>query len=519
MLKLRNGLIFQFVAIITLLTNCTKLEDKVIGKPYDNAVASTDCASAKGVVTDALGSTYARLFDFQNQDNWYALLEHPSDEMMGPTRGTDWDDFGTWRKLHQHTWDANHNQVISTWDNLNNGVFRAKQVIYFATPIQKQTIGEGKFLKAFFSYYIVDLFGQLPYVDLGNTCSGSQITSRAQSVDTVIADLNYAVVNLASGSNNIATKESAEFLLAKTYLNRGVFKQDPKVAGGPYNFPKPDMDSVIKYCDALINSGKYQLTGSGKYFDNFHWQNDTRSKELILVVKNTSGSPVANVRSRFYMGLHYNQTPSGWNGFTTLADFYNSFEPSDERIGGPYPGVTDKIGLHVGFLKGQQYDEKGGKLFTRGGDDLSFTPDVSLAGDGEEKGIRVVKYVPQPGNIDNMGTDLVFYRYADVILMKAEAILRGGTATNGDSPLTLVNNLRTIRGASVLAAVDLKAMLAERGRELYYEGWRRNDQIRFSSFLQPVDQRPTASDQHLIVFPIPQQTIDVNPKWSQNFGY
>jgi hypothetical protein len=501
------------------LYSCTDLEDKVTGRPVD-ASSGSSCVTAKGKPSESLGSAYARLNDLSDQANVYALLEHPSDEMMGPTRGTDWDDFGTWRKLHQHTWDATHNQIISSWDNLNNAVFRSQLTIYSSDPnSQKQIIAEASFLKAFYSFYIVDLFGKLPSTNLANTCAGATLLPRAQAVDTLIKDLNYSVTNLALGSPNKANKSAAQFLLAKVYLNKAVYTSDPENPAGPYSFAKADMDKVIELCNAIISSGSYELTKTGKYFDNFHWENGQRSKELIFTIENNEGSPIANVRNRYYMGLHYNQTPSGWNGFTTLADFYNSFEKADQRLGGAYPGVTDKIGLQVGFLVGQQYDAKGNKLKTRGGEDLIFTPDINIAAAGEEKGIRVMKYFPNPDNLDNSGADYVLFRYSDVLLMKAEAILRGGSDSQGQTALTIINGLRATRGASALGSVTLANVLAERGRELYYEGWRRQDQIRFESFLKAVDQRPNQSDKHVVVFPIPQKSIDLNPKWEQNKGY
>jgi S-adenosylmethionine:diacylglycerol 3-amino-3-carboxypropyl transferase len=83
--------------------------------------------------TSDLNGVYTQLYGQTDQANTYALQEHSNDEMMGPTRGTDWGDFGTWRKLHTHTWTPSHNQVNDTWDQLNIGVFRATQVIVRAS--------------------------------------------------------------------------------------------------------------------------------------------------------------------------------------------------------------------------------------------------------------------------------------------------------------------------------------------------------------------------------------------------
>jgi hypothetical protein len=109
--------------------------------------------------------------------------------------------------------------------------------------------------------------------------------------------------------------------------------------------------------------------------------------------------------------------------------------------------------------------------------------------------------------------------------MKAEAILRGGTATTagsyGNTPLALVNSIRTnaSRNAGALASVNLETLYAERGRELYLENWRRQDMVRFGKYLGPIEQGPTSSDPKYLIFPIPNQQLAVNPNLTQNPGY
>jgi hypothetical protein len=216
------------------------------------------------------------------------------------------------------------------------------------------------------------------------------------------------------------------------------------------------------------------------------------------------------------MTLHYNQNPSGWNGFATLADFYGKFESVDDRVAAASP-VTEKganfHGLKRGFLIGQQVNDKEEEIIdNRTQLPLSFTADVPLSGAATYKGIRVIKYHP-----GDQGP-YIFFRYADALLMKAEAILRGGTATGGETALSLVNDLRNVRGASPLASVDETAMLDERGRELYWEGVRRTDQIRFGTFTTTWHEK-TSTESFRVLFPIPQQAIDSNPNLKQNKGY
>lgn len=518
---------YNSIALVSLLVlanmSCTNLDEEILqGKFVTSGSGSTAIN-----VSAALAGTYDQLNGFSDQSNVYALEEHPSDEMMGPTRGTDWDDFGTWRKLHQHTWDPSHNQVSDTWDNLNIGSYRATQTLSVATD--NQTKAEASFLRAFYMFYIVDLYGQVPQREAADSPdSNPKVYSRKDATDFVIKDLDFAANNLASGIPGKATKEAANTMLAKMYLNKAVYAQDPASPAGPFTFAKADMDKVIAYCDAVINSGKFSLQPAGTWYQNFYWDNTKDSKELIFVRENQEGNPVASVKNRTFMGLHYNQQPSGWNGFTTLADFYNSFDAKDERRGGKLAGFTDKVGTNFGFLVGQQYAADGKtQIKDRSGNPLIFTPDVNINYATEAKGIRVVKFPLHPisdGNggykIDeNSGNDYIFLRYADVLLMKAEAILRGGTPTGGDTKESLVNQVRQARGLSALATVDDKAILLERGHELYYEGWRRNDQIRFGTFLDPVDQRSTKSPAFRVLFPIPQRAVDTNPNLKQNLGY
>jgi hypothetical protein len=103
--------------------------------------------------------------------------------------------------------------------------------------------------------------------------------------------------------------------------------------------------------------------------------------------------------------------------------------------------------------------------------------------------------------------------------MKAEAIVRGGTATGGQTALSIVNSIRARSGAAALTAVTLNDIIAERGRELYLEGVRRPDLIRFGKYNDPVNERSAKSDASRVVYPIPNQAVSSNPNLKQNFGY
>lgn len=509
----------HIILILTCLafaaSSCTNLEEELYGSRFNDTSTTAGAADLNGV--------YNSLNDFSDQANIYAMLEHSTDEMLGPTRGTDWDDFGVWRKLHLHTWDPQHDHVYNAWNLLNRGVFRATQVLSRAGS-DNQLKAEASFLRAFYMFYVVDLYGKAPFRNPEDSPeTNPRVFSRQEATNFIIQDLRFAEANLTGGSPGKATKEAAQFLLAKVYLNKAVYFQDPESPAGPFTFTPTDMDSVIYYSNAIINSGKYQLTD--RYFDNFKWDNSTASHELIFVRENAANqSQLANAENRSRMTLHYNTTPDGWNGFTTLAAFYDSFTDGDQRKGGDLAGYTDKTGSPVGFLFGQQYKlnpttRQREEVKDRSGNPLQFSRDVDINYATEAQGIRVIKYPLNPDNFGQSGNDYIFFRYADLLLMKAEALIRGGTDPMGQSPATLVNNIRTMRGAGALTAVDETALLAERGRELYWEGWRRNDLVRFGKFNDPTEHRPQASEGFRVVYPIPQRAVDTNPDLVQNPGY
>jgi len=242
------------------------------------------------------------------------------------------------------------------------------------------------------------------------------------------------------------------------------------------------------------------------------------------------------------MTLHYNSWDknntfgsAGWNGFSTLSEFYSTFGANDKRIGQvAYPGVTDQSGLKPGFLVGQQVDENGNNIKDRQGNPLAFTPAVKLIETDKNRlevaGIRVIKYPPDYSgyNGGNQRNQLQIFRYADVVLMVAEAKMRQGTPDNAGA-LALINGLRTVRGATPLASITLvntgnvndpNTLLSERGREMYFESWRRQDLIRFGVFLKAWGLKEADADPvRNLLFPIAPDELLSNPNLHQNPGY
>jgi starch-binding outer membrane protein, SusD/RagB family len=499
----RNKFLFVFLVCLTGMFSFQACTDLEVEETDSTVIESSGNEPFQGNPTDLLASAYNDLGAFNDQANIYSLFEHVTDEMIPPTRGVDWGDNGVWRTLHQHTWDPTHSWILNSWNQLNSFAFKCNQIL--ASNPSAAEAAQAKFLRAFYMYHVMDLWGQVPFRGVNEGVDvNPKVYTRSEAFDFIINDLNEALPDLPvqgpsadPAVSGKASKAAANALLARLYLNKGVYTNDDPT--GNYKFDNADMDKVIGYVDAIEADG-YSL--EDEYFTNFSVD---ATKEIIFEV------PVGSPQNRYFMTLHYNQNPSGWNGFTTLAEFYDKFDPNDQRIGNyPAPDGSEFSGIGRGFLFGQQYKDDGSVLVdTRSQKPLSFSRDVPLSGADTEKGIRAIKYHPS-----NKG-QLILMRWAEFLLTKAEALMRKGDTAGA---LTLVNQLRAKRGADALGNLDEASMLDERGRELYWEGFRRIDQVRFGTF-DDVWSEKTVTEAFRVLYPVPQQALDSNPNLTQNDGY
>ena len=519
-----KSLFFASTAILGV--SCTNLDEQVL----DGVVLNENGAVN---ATAILKSANEGLRGFQDQDKMFALDEMSTDALVGPTRGGDWDDAAKWRQLHNHTWSSDNIEIRNAWNALLSQVNNCNLVIQNGTAAQ---IIEARFLRSFYYYHIIDLFGQAPYREAGSTVeSDPKVYTRQEATTFVISEMEAVIGSLparVAGDASIVNKDAAHFLLAKLYLNKGVFTAAD--AAGPYTFSPADMTKVVANVDAITSSL------SADYWDNFKPDNNT-SPEVIFSSKNTRGGQGGGIQSRWRMGMHYQQTPDGWNGFATVAEYYNRFNPSDRRIKNADQYIIDEFGNNVGFQIGQMKNGKNrdangkdkdanGVAFTnipagtinlkdRKGNLLIFTPALKLvisdAKAIESAGIRSQKYIPDAANLGSPENDYVLMRYSDALLMKAEAILRGGTGVNDGAKLAQLVSRTNVPGT---VPTTLDAVYAERGRELWFEGWRRNDMVRFGKFLAARELKPIVSDKKYILFPIPADAL-FNANLKQNPGY
>lgn len=511
-----NYFLMCFMTLV-LVASCTNLDliadDSIVSVESGDGFSGVEDPAAS---LDNIYNQYNGIYG--GQENVYALAEVSTDEYLVPTRGTDWGDNGIWRQLHLHSWDPTHKFILDTWNSFNQMAFNCNEIIDSRSNASAQQVAEAKFNRAYAMWVILDNFGQVPFreVDEGPEVN-PRVLSNVEALDFILADIDAAMPDLPSvgpnGATDRASKAAAYFLKARVLLNAGIYR------GG--TAPEAsDMQGVIDAVDAITGEGFALQAG---YFDLF---DGSANDERIFFCN-------AGVASRMWKGLHYSQghpqnAGGGWNGFATLAAFYDSFEgdPNSNYVGsgqeerrGWVPDATtanaDNNGFGYGFLIGQQYDAAGAELDARANRKLIFTRDMpGLIGNTDVTGIRVLKY--SPANDPATGAfyaGLLLFRYSDAYLMKAEAMMR-----NGGDATTMVNTLRALRNASDLGSVSESDMLAERGRELYDEHVRRMDLIRFNKFAETWEFKDNTDDTRRL-YPIPTNAILSNPNLMQNPGY
>ncbi len=475
------------VSLLTL-TNCTNLDEGV----YEKQVADKFYATPAGV-TAALADIYGEVRGDWNgkgiagaDRGWFDLNEATTDELMLPTRADGaWDDNGIWRQLYRHEFGAGQEMINNTWNWLYKAVFKGNQAVKLLTDsgADPARIAEAKVLRAYFYYMLLDGWGNIPF-----------FTENSLTIDKIPqADrktvYEFVVKELTENIDKLPTTKGGEFygrfnkfagytLLAKVQLNAQVYSGVAKNT------------EAAASCDKVIAEGGYSLVADYMTLGG----DRCPDQEVILAVfvdANQAPRNIIGVRS--LRGAH-GKAVFGfdtWNGATAHQNFINKYENGDKRkaqwITGAYPGG------------------------------VNYTLNISsLTSAGVEEGARNIKYYPvAPYNGGSSSNDFPVFRYADVLLMKAEALARGG---NTAGALPLVNQVRARAGVAAMTSVTLDDIYDERGRELCWEGHRRQDMIRFDKFTLAHDFKP-ASDAKYKLFPIPAPALSTNTKLKQNAGF
>jgi hypothetical protein len=515
-----------FVSII--LVQCTDLEETPIdGVAADGGGENTPDFRA---VLNEMNAIYA---EWARQGG---LKEMSGDAWAGPTRGGDWDDNAALRQIHTHTWAPDHVWLQATYNILLTGVFNADLLL--ADASQSADHPATKFLKSWFYYEMISLFGKVPYREsYDDLTQDALVYTRQEAYDIGVQLAEEALAELTETSgtgghpDNIITKDAARMLLAKYLLNKAIYKSEYGTT--EFTHDAADMTRVISLVNemnATLNVGE---TDGSSYWKNFDVDNDESSEIILPLISILGGDArdISDTRWYYNSGAHYHMTPGGWNGPVIVGEYYEYFqdhgvaEGEDPRATYSRPDLVENLstaaddGVAVGILRGQQYAPGGTMpLEDRLGNPLTFSEITELVITSqstiERQGFRARKYVPDARNFDNPANDHVVYRFADAILMRAEAALRGGTGADAQVDLDAI---RARVGLGSISA-SLENIYAERARELWLEGWRREDMIRFGTFLEAKTLKPTVSDTKYLLYAIPADAL-INPNMTQNPGY
>ena len=482
--------------------------------PALDSVTKTKGAGSSSYITSIVLGTYTKLQALTANNAMILTSEETTDALIVPGRiGGDWLDAGNWQPLWLHTYTAAGGNISGAWSNAYNTIGSINITISLlqGLPVTSATtysIAELKTLRAYYYFLLLTNFGNIPLITSSSTDASTVPTSPATTVyNFLISELktNGPLLSSKTPSQDPSqygrlNKWGAYFLLAKLYLNQNVITGSTDNSG---------YDACSSYCDSIKTAG-YSL--SSNFLSNFSSTNNTGNSENIFVI------PYDHVYAKGFniqmMTFHYNQANkygfSPWNGFCANADYYKTFDNADAR--------------KAGWQAGVQYDADGvTPLTTRKSDSslvLNFRPQVSSIQTATEyDGVRQQKWQITTG-FNDMDADFALFRYSDVFLMQAECQLREGKVSDALANTAPVRSRAGVPNFTA-TAFNLDSLLAERGREFVWEGWRRQDLIRFGHFGDKKQFKPYTdpTDKHYELFPIPNSAIQANSHLTQNPGY
>lgn len=471
----------------------------------------------------------------------YDLNTFTTDEAIMPTRGGDWYDGGFWQGLYLHRWGVNNEAIYATWEYLYRTVILCngslERILDFAEKHPEENVAdcvaEVRALRAMFYYYIMDLFGSVPLIEKSDPAVEDIVQEKRSKV------FNFIVKELTESSSILSKERSNQpgvyygrmtqpvvwFLLAKLALNAEVYTDDDWTDGsrldGKSIFFEVEgqrlnaWQTVNYYCEKITAAG---YTLEKDYKANFAVFNES-SEENIFVIP-MSKTLYTNQFIYLFRSRHYNHAKayglSGENGSSATKEVLETF-------GYDTPQVDARFDYC--YFAGPVKDLEGNQILLDDGvTPLVYEPwnvALDVSGKPYEKtaGARMKKYeVDKTGLKDGklLDNDIVLFRYADVLLMQSEAKVRNGE--DGDAELNLVRS----RVGMAPRTATLENLLDERMMELAWEGWRRQDMIRFAVFTRSYSCRPQLPGEengYTTVFPIPEKVIDMNPQLHQHKGY
>jgi len=488
----------------------------------------------------AIGIVYANMRNMFGHGGYLGVQETTSDELVMPANASGWDDGGIYKHMHLHTFNSEDPQMNGMFNTFYSGVinsnriieqFNANTITIPAGTTKEALVAEVQVARAFYYWLICDNFGNAPLVTATST-ELPQSATRKEIYDFIVAELNAAIPNLTEVKDNTMygrfNKWAAKALLANVYLNAEVYTGEAKWA------------ECLQQCNDL--TGKYTLETN--YKDVFKTENQT-SPEIIFAIpfdETLAGGLYIEMFS-WHGALkgkrNMQATPWGCGSAMGVSQFIDTYDSDDQR-------------LPDSWLMGPQFGLDGSVLvgsYDLAGKPLNFTKDLPNGlYTSEMAGYRMNKFEVKVGARSDLGNDFPFFRYAQVLLMKAECLLRTGDAAAAGLLVSQVRerSFRKAPAKAIVTGTDLLQnskyvygyvdnfkivdkgdvsniqygrLLDELGYEFAWEAIRRRDDIRFGVFTKKswLSHKPNGANRS--IFPLPQQALNSNPNLKQNAGY
>lgn len=497
---------------------------------YKNAVASLYNYIGSNQESEGLQGTCRGIYDYNTLT---------TDEAMNPIRGGDWYDGGLWENMYKHTWNANDMYLYNVWKYLFKVIVLSNQSLsvidshkQLLTAEQAENYkAEVRAVRALFYYYAMDMFGRIPIVTAYDVKPNQVVQSeRSEVFKFIVEELQDVAPQLADKHANKEgdyygriTRPVVNFLLAKLALNAEIYADDDwtdekKLDGKDIFFTVNGnklnaWQTCVWYCDQLTQEG-YELETN--YASNFSVHNEN-SKENIFTIP-LDKNLYLNEYHYLFRSRHYKHGGayggSSENGTCATVSTVKAYGYGTDHVDNRFKTnfYADTV-----FVDGK-------KIYLDNGKPLVYMPlelklNLSDSPYKQTAGARVGKYeVDRTAYADGkqVDNDIVLFRYGDALLMKAEAKVR-----NGEDGSIELNAIRDRVGMPHVEPT-LNNILKERLLELVWEGWRRQDLIRFGKYTKAYDQRIPIENENTgftTVFPIPQKCLDLNKNLKQNKGY
>ena len=466
-----------------------------------------------------------------------------SDEFTSLAFAGGYYDSGTYAHQALHCSSPN-DASIGWYDDVTAGITKANTILEeLGSGASAQMKAPARAIRAYYTWILMDNYGDTPILDKVQS-EGSVVprSSRKEVAEWIESELNNIIPALTDdvteNTYGKPTKWMAEALLAKLYINWPVYTAESVDQYDAATAANPKLDACIAACDDIINSGKFNL-GSVDYLHKFSYDNGWKVEDFIYAI------PYDAINRQ---GMQYARPRTFKDMKKMLPNVYGSTDKFTQSFGGNMvvtPEFAKLFSLdgdirNLSILRGDVYVRDPKTLrpttepFMYKGNQVHFTENITLAkkdntievgndANAYQQGCHSIKWFTTPADYNNgrnQSNDLPIFRYADILLMKAEALTRQGSS----GAKALFNQIRSYAGAPTIAnEPTLQEIYDERGREFFDENWRRNDMIRFGhyedEFFPHYKDFPDANfDKRHRIFPVPQNTINLNG-WEQNPGY